>query len=433
MHTRPLPFLVPLLLLGALATGCDLFEQHPTPPTNQVPVLASAVATPAEVSSGNAVALMLDVSDPDGDALTYTWTQSPASPAGTFNDASAANPTWTAPEVTAETSFQLNIAVTDGRGGNARGSAVVKVLPPNNNPAPVLTSGPTASTPTLDEQQSLTLSVSATDADGDPLTYAWSQVSPTSPTGTFSDAASANTTWTAPDVGATGTYSLRVTVSDDKGGSVQGVVDITVRKLNRAPIVPDAITPPSSPLKAGDMATFQLAATDPDGDTLTYTWEQTAPASQGTWFSGRDASIAKWYSPVLTTETSFTFSVTVTDGESPAETRTLTVPVGVPGYADVQAVWNDARCADCHSGARRSLDLRPNTSYASLTTYAPTNPACNTFKTVEPNNPDASALVKKLEGTCGTRMPQDNQDYFVTQNPNYLVRVRSWIQAGANP
>ncbi len=396
-----------------------------------MPVLAGAVATPAEVSSGNAVALTLDVADPDGDALTYAWTQSPASPAGTFSDASAANPTWTAPEVTGETSFQLNVAVADERGGSARGSTVVKVLPPSNNAAPVLSEGPTASATTTDEQLAVTLSVAATDSDGDTLTYAWSQESPASPTGSFSDAASTHPTWTAPDVGATGAYTLRVTVSDGKGGSVQGFVDITVRKINQAPLVPDTITAPAS-LKAGDLASFQLAASDPDGDTLTYTWEQTAPASQGTWFSGQDAALAKWYSPVLATETSFTFSVTVTDGESPAVTRTVTVPVGVPAYSDVQAIW-DAACISCHNNPRGGLDLRASTSYASLTTRATQNGACSTFKMVEPGNPDASALVKKIEGNCGTLMPQDNAAYFATQNPNLLVRVRSWIQAGANP
>jgi hypothetical protein len=375
------------------------------------------------------VALTLDVSDPDGDALTHAWTQSPASPAGTFSDATAANPTWTAPEVTGQTSFQLNIAVADGRGGSARGSVVVKVLPPSNNARPVLTAGPTTSATPLDEQQAATLSVTATDPDNDTLTYAWSQVSPASPVGSFSDAASDHPTWTAPDVGTSGTYSLRVTVSDGKGGSVSGVVDINVRKINQAPVVPDAITAPAS-LKAGDLATFQLAASDPDNDTLIYTWEQTVPTAQGTWVSGRDTALAKWYSPVLTTATSFTFTVTVTDGESEPVTRTVTVPVGVPAYTDVQAIWDEAPCTGCHTGGRGGLDLRAAASYANLVDVT-SQGLCNTLKRVVPGNPADSSLVKKIEGTgCGSRMPQDNPDYFVN-NPNLLVRVRSWIQAGA--
>jgi hypothetical protein len=435
MHTRSSQRLASLLLVGALASGCDLLEDinKPPPPANQVPVLSGTVATPAEVSSGNTVALTLDASDPDGDALTYTWTQSPASPAGTFSDASAANPTWKAPEVAAETSFQLNIAVADGRGGNARGSAVVKVLPPSNNAVPVLTTGPSASVTTTDEQQTVTLSVTATDSDGDPLTYSWSQVSPASPTGSFSNAASASTTWTAPDVRTTGAYTLRVTVSDGKGGSVQGSVDISVRKINQAPVVPEISPLPA--LKAGDMVSLELAATDADGDPLTYSWTQTAPAEQGTWFSGREASVAKWYSPVLTSKTSFTFSVTVTDGESPAVTRTVTADVDVPAYSNVQAIWDDAPCTGCHNSPRLpGLNLTSTQSYGTLVNVGTQNGACNTLKRVEPRNPDNSSLVRKIEGTgCGTPMPQGNHEYFTRDNPNYLVRVRSWILAGANP
>ena len=38
--------------------------------------------------------------------------------------------------------------------------------------------------------------------------------------------------------------------------------------------------------------------------------------------------------------------------------------------------------------------------------------------------------MRKIEGTCGTRMPQNNQRYFV-DNPGLITRIRSWILAGA--
>ena len=436
MSVRSWSFPASLLLVGVLASGCELLEliDKPPPAANQPPTLTRAVATPTEVTSGNPVALTLEVMDPNGDALTHSWTQDPPSPAGTFSDAAAANPTWTAPAVTAETPFQLDVAVADGKGGSARGSVVVKVLPafPGNR-APVLGGAPTTSLTTVAEQQPVTLSVTATDADGDTLTYTWSQVSPSSPTGTFGNAASASTPWTAPDVSANGAYTLRVTVTDGKGGSVQGTVAVNVTKVNQPPTVPATITVPAT-VRAGDLATLSLGASDPDGDPLTFTWEQTAPAAQGTWFSGRDTGSPQWYSPVLSTETSFSFSVTVTDGQSPAQTRTVTVPVGVPRYADLQAIWDEA-CISCHPANTRppGLNLGASGSHNSLVNGGTQNGQCSATapKRVTANQPDASSLVLKIEGNCGTRMPQDNPDYFATQHPNYLVRVRSWILAGA--
>jgi hypothetical protein len=66
---------------------------------------------------GQSTSLDAHASDPDGDALTYSWTQtSPASPQGTFGSPTSASPTWTAPTVAATTAFLLTVTVSDGHG-----------------------------------------------------------------------------------------------------------------------------------------------------------------------------------------------------------------------------------------------------------------------------------------------------------------------------
>jgi hypothetical protein len=298
------------------------------------------------------------------------------------------------------------------------------------NASPTLT-GPTASATTINEQEAITLSVTATDADGDPLTYAWAQTAPASPMGTFSSTTVANPTWTAPDVTATGTYTLRVTVSDGQGGSAQGSIDISVVKVNRPPTVGATISGPTT-LLAGNTGSFSITASDPDGDTLTYAWSQTTPETpQGTFVGSTTGASAQWYSPAMGSQTSFTLSVSVTDGQSPAVVRTINFPVTVPRYTDIQAIWDSVpSCTTCHGpGGSGGLNLSADSSYANLVNAPAT--ACAPRNRVSPNNPDESVLVRKLEGTtCGTRMPRNDAAYF-DRNPGLLIRVRSWILANA--
>jgi hypothetical protein len=382
------------------------------------------------------VNLSVSASDADGDTLTYSWSQqSPASPAGAFNSTSAQNPSWTAPAVTTDTAFQLRVTVTDGKGGAASGSVTVTVLAPVNR-APTLTSGPSASATTMNEQEAITLSVSASDADGDPLTYAWTQTAPASPTGSFNSTTSATPTWTAPDVTANGTYTLRVTVSDGKGGSVAGSINITVQKVNQPPTVAATITGPST-LLAGSTGSLSITASDPDGDPLTYSWDQTDPATLGTWVGSSTGSSAQWYSPALGAETSFTLSVSVTDGQSTPVVRTITFPVTVPTYAaDISPVWGPSggNCTGCHASSSGSGGLGLGADGYTNLFNVTANAACTPAATVRvaPSDPDNSVLIRKMEGTtCGTRMPQNNQGYF-NNNPGLVIRVRSWILAGAS-
>lgn len=299
------------------------------------------------------------------------------------------------------------------------------------NTAPTLT-GPTVEVTGVGSEVPVALTLEASDADGDALTYAWTQ-SPAAPAGTFDDASAPSPSWTAPRVDSEQRFTLTVTVSDGRGGSEQGSVDVDVSPLraNQPPTVASTISGPAT-LVAGATGTFSLTASDPDGDPLTYTWTQTAPASRGTWVGGSSGASAHWYSPVVGTQTAFTLSVSVTDGMSKPVVRSVTVPVSVPRYAtDVQNVWKTVpSCLGCHDTSG-GLNLTAGNGYGSLVNVASTATGCGSFKRVTPGDPDRSSLILKLEGTtCGTRMPRNNQTYF-DQHPDQLVLVRSWILAGA--
>jgi peptidoglycan-associated lipoprotein len=90
--------------------------------------------------------------------------------------------------------------------------------PPANRPPQITVSCDPC---TVAPGQSSKVSATATDPDGDPVTYRW-----TAPQGAFAVPADPNTTWTAPN--QVGTVPLTATASDNRGGSASGTVNVQV-------------------------------------------------------------------------------------------------------------------------------------------------------------------------------------------------------------
>ncbi|PTL85291.1 Ig-like domain-containing protein [Vitiosangium sp. GDMCC 1.1324] len=175
--------------------------------------------------------LSVQAVDPNGGALTYTWRQLPASPEGTFSDPASPTPAWLAPVVKSPTTFTLQVTVTNSNGGTTQADIQVKVQPPSErtNRAPVISGTPAFSPSWVKAGDTLTLSVRASDPDGDALTYLWRQLGPT-PQGTFvSGAEGESVTWYSPAMGAQTDFTFEVLVSDGHGATVSRTVKVPVR------------------------------------------------------------------------------------------------------------------------------------------------------------------------------------------------------------
>ncbi len=203
---------IPLLM----AQGC------PPPTGNNAP--SANAGTDQSVVGGSTVSLdASSSSDPDGDPLSFLWTQSTGTPVALSN-ASSAQASFTAPNSTETLTFEVE--VMDGSGASDTDTVSVSVTTSNQNP--VNPGNPTNNLPVanagFDQSVSggstVSLNGSASfDPDGDPLTYNWSQTTGTPVT--LSDSSSATPSFTAPN--STETMSFSLTVSDGFGSSTDSV------------------------------------------------------------------------------------------------------------------------------------------------------------------------------------------------------------------
>ena len=199
--------------------------------------------------------------------------------------------------------------------------------PPWNSPPSIrrLTANPTSVQPGGTSR----VTVEASDPDGDRLRYSWratgGSVSPSS--------GRSSVTWTAPQ--APGTYRVTVTVRDNQGGRRSKSVNITVTRANKPPAI-DSLTANPASVVPGGSSTVTVDASDPDDDTLTYSWSTTGDAtvsprtshSSITWTAPRvEHPTFGGPSPLPTT---YTVTVTVRDNQGGSVRQSINITVAQP-------------------------------------------------------------------------------------------------------
>jgi adhesin/invasin len=121
----------------------------------------------------------------------------------------------------------------------------------------------------ISENDHVEFTISATDTDGDPITYGAKSLPPGS---VFDSLATRLFSWT-PDYTGGGVYNVSFFARDNKGGVDEEIVVINVANVNRPPqIVSHNPVRSDTSLASGINILMKVTATDPDGDGLTYTW-----------------------------------------------------------------------------------------------------------------------------------------------------------------
>lgn len=230
---------------------------------NRAPNISGAPALSIEL--GQTWQYTVAASDPDGDPLTYVWTQLPAGATASGDSAS-----WT------PTAAQLGeqafvVEVRDDRGGLARQSFTVFVIDPATNSAPRITSTPN---PRAVAGSAYAYPVVAIDDENDPLAYSLLE----RPQGMTIDAATGAIAWT-PALDQLGNHAVRVQVVDGRGGVAwqSWIVQVIEPGSGGGNSAPRILSAAASTAKVGFEYRYAVLASDPDGDLLAYSLTE-APA-----------------------------------------------------------------------------------------------------------------------------------------------------------
>ena len=244
----------------------------------------------------------LVATDPENNPLTYSVDGSLPSWITLVNNKLTFNPTQT--EVG---EHNLTLKVSDGTNQTTQ---TFKVTVNNVNDAPVWTS---ANIITMNEKATLEHNLTATDEDGDSLTYSADNLP--------SWITLANNKLTLkPRASEIGTHTITVKVSDGTV-AVPQTITITVKNVNDAPVITST---PNETATKGEQYSYTITATDEDSDPLTFavtakpdwlTFDTTTRTLSGT---PGNSEVGQIYSITLTVsdgtnQTTQTFNLTVND------------------------------------------------------------------------------------------------------------------------
>ena len=284
---------------GHLTSFSATVTLHVAPPNHRPSATPQSVTALEDTSA----AITLAGTDPDGDPLSFQVQTLPAHGVLSVSGASATY----VPAANYNGPDSFTFAVNDGESTSDPATVSIDVGTINDPPVAL------AVQRSLNEDAPLSLTLLATDADGDSLAFAI-QAPPQHGTVT---GAPPGVTYT-PDANYNGPDSFTFTASDANSTSAPATVSLTVVAVNDAPVALDAAVTTAEDTPVA----ITLQATDVDSPTLTFTI--VSSPSDGT-LTGSGAS--RTYTPATNFHGVRTFTFRASDGSKVSADATVTITI----------------------------------------------------------------------------------------------------------
>lgn len=259
------------------------------------------------------------------------------------------------------------------------------------NVAPVLT---VPGAQTVNEGASLVFVVSATDADGQPLSFRAAGL----PSGaTFRDLHdnTGSFSWT-PDFTQAGTYGPTFIADDTFGGVDSKGVPITVNNVNQAPVL-DPIG--DREVERGSSMSIFISGMDPDGDALSYSTTNLPSYGSFTDYGDGGASLGL-APPADMAPGSTSMTISLSDGNlTSSETFTITVYALGSQFAPVLSAIGDQTVAE---GATSNVNISATDADQDPMTWSISLPGFATFAPVTSTAGSASGTMTLAPGYCAS-------------------------------
>jgi hypothetical protein len=298
---------------------------------NRPPAFTSTPKTAA--SEGRDYSYQATASDPDGDALTFSLTTAPAG----MTIGATGLIAWK-PASTQTGSSPVTVRVADAAGASATQAFTIVVAA--NTPPAIGSTPPTTGT----EASAYRYDVAATDADGDPLTYALLQ----SPAG-MTIGPSGRIDW-IPRADQTTGNPVSLEVRDDRGGRTTQTFTVTVAATNHPPRIDSA---PVTTAREQLPYSYQVHATDPNGDSIAYAL---AAAPQGMTIDAASGLIA--WTPPHSPPPSVHVAVIASDGAGGTDTQTFDITVTAAPKTNQAPRITSTPVTTAHTTERYVYDVR---------------------------------------------------------------------------